>query len=261
MWVQNMKTELTNELKPIDDRKIWTKPRGRSDASKTFLTNLIYMVDLKDTLKMIIPFYWNPGKTIIDVTAGRRLIWGHFGYNHLSSCGMEHWHVEFNDIEETTKADYHLPANEIDKLGKHWDILVIDLPFVELKDGVESFGVRARQREGRIKFNDKTKFRREFYFNRYEPLDKAFPKCVKAFNKVADNLIVKMGNSHKNKRAIMNCTEAELAFDSKRNPESEFNLIDSIGYRGNYARRGGRFPFAQSVMSYYMIFKKDVSAR
>lgn len=252
---------MTQELKLVDDRKIWTRPSGRSDASKVFLTNLIYMVDLKDTLKMIIPFYWNPGKTIIDVTAGKRLIWSHFGYNHLSPCGMEHWHVEFNDMKESISADYHVKAQEIDKLGKHWDILVVDFPFVDLKAGVESFGVRTRYEVLHNQLTKPQKFRREFYFNGYRPLNEVFPECVKPFNKVADNLIVKMGNSHKNKRAIMNCTEAELAFDHKRNPESEFHLIDSIGYRGNYARRGGRFPFAQSVMSYYMIFKKDVNVR
>jgi hypothetical protein len=194
------------------------------------------MVNLKDTLKMIIPYYWNPGKSIIDVTAGKRLIWGHFGYNHLSPCGFQHWDVEFNDVDETISADYHIRAEEIDKIGKRWDILVCDFPFVDLKLGVESFGVRTRS-------------------------EVLLADCVKPFNKVADNLIIKMGNSHKNNRAIMNCTEAELAFDHKRNNQSDFHLIDSIGYRGNYARRGGKFPFAQSVLSYYMIFKKNPKSR
>lgn len=261
-FVRNQQRESeTVGLKDTDDRK--PVRRIRHDASKIFLTNLIYMVSLTDTLRMIIPFYWNAGKTIIDVTAGKRLIWKKLLYNCQSSCGFSHWNVEFNDINPEIPADYHVPAKELHLLNKHWDIGVVDFPFVELKDGVESFGVRAKRQCGRSAgdIERAMKRSRKFYFNNYEPLKKVFPECVEAFNKSFDSMIVKMGNSHKNKRAIMNCTEVELALDHERNPESEFHLVDSIGYRGNYARRGGRFPFAQSVLSYYMIFKKDVNKR
>ena len=221
------------------------------------------MVPLGDTLRMIVPFYWNAGKTILDVTAGKRIIWKNFLYNCKSSCGFAHWNIEFNDINPEIHAKYHVPAKELDKLNKHWDIGVVDFPFVELKDGVESFGVRAKKISGRsmgdiARTMNRSRF---FYFNNYKPLNEVFPECVKSFNKCFDSLIVKMGNSHKGKRAIRNTTEVELALDHHRNPESEFELVDEIGYRGNYARRGGRFPFAQSVMSSYLIFKKDVSAR
>lgn len=221
------------------------------------------MVPLTQTLRMIIPFYWNAGKSILDVTAGKRLIWKGMLYNCASSCGFKHWDVEFNDINPKIDADYHIPAQRLSELNKHWDIGVIDFPFVELKDGVESFGVRAKRISGRSvgDIARAMKRSRSFYFNNYEPLDKLLPDCVESFNKCFDSIIVKMGNSHKNKRAIRNTTEVELALDNHRNKKSEFQLVDEIGYRGNYARRGGRFPFAQSVMSSYMIFKKDVSAR
>ena len=93
---------------------------------------------LPKILKMIIPFYWNPGKTIIDVTAGKKISWKVFPYNHLSPCGYEHWHVDFNDIDKEKEAEYHYPAQEIDKIGKHYDILFNDFPFTELKNGLFS---------------------------------------------------------------------------------------------------------------------------
>lgn len=239
------------------------RPPGRYDAGKQFLTNLIYMVPLANTLKMIVPFFWNPGKTIIDVTAGKRLIWRHFAYNHISPCGFEHWHIDFNDTDPECKTDFHIPAQEIDSLERHWDILVCDFPFTDLKNGVESFGVRSKKISGRSQGDiARTMSRsRKFYFRNFVPLNELFPQCVKSFNKVADNLIIKIGDSHKDKRLISNVWEAERWFDHVKNPESKFQLVDRIGYRGNYARRGGRFPFAQSVMSYYLIFKKDVDSR
>ena len=233
----------------------------RQDAGKQFLTNLIYMRPLREVLRMIIPFYWNPGKTIIDVTAGKKISWEAFPYNHLSSCGFEHWHVDFNDIDQNKDADYHVPAQEIDSLGKHWDILFNDFPFTELKNGVESFGTKAKKRTHAMEKNHNQEFRREFYFDNFTPLDELFPQCVKAWNKVTDNLIIKIGDSHKEKQLLENHVYAINAFDHKLNPKSDFKLVDCIHYRGIYSSRGGRFPFAQSVTSYYLIFKKDVNAR
>lgn len=259
--LRRAKLPQSNTLKETDDRpKI--VPYHRQDNSKTFLTNLLYLIPLKDTMKMLVPFYWDPGKKIIDVTAGQRIIWGNFLYNCISPCGFEHWHIDFNDIAPECQADYHVPAQEIHTLGKHWDILVCDFPFTELKNGVESFGVKTkREYSSTVTYTKPQKFRRDFYFRNFVPLDQLFPQCVEPFNKVADNLIVKIGDSHKNKRLLTNHVYAILAFDKAHNPASEFNLIDCVHYRGNYARRGGRFPFAQSVVSYYLIFKKRPSER
>lgn len=231
----------------------------RYDDGRKMLTNLLYMIKLPKVLHMIIPFYWNPGKTIIDVTAGKRISWRVFPYNHLSPCGFEHWHVDFNDISEEAKAEYHVPAQSIDQIGKKWDILFNDFPFTELKNGVESFGTR--NKKGQSENNRNQEFRRGFYFREFTPLDELFPKCVEAWNKVTDNLIIKIGDSHQGKRLRANHVEAIKALDKAQNPESEFNLIDCIHYRGVYSSRGGRFPFAQSVTSYYLIFKKDVNSR
>jgi len=264
-WCYNkvVKKKLSNQLQEFDNtRRIMPQhKRNRLDAPKQFLTNCIYMVDLAKTMKMIIPYYWNPGKTILDFTAGNRLIWRHFLYNHLSSCGFEHWHVDFNDISPEAKAETNIPVQQIDQLPHH-DIGVLDLPFTELKNGVESFGVRAKTLAGRIKTGAYNQhFRREFYFRNFEPLPKVFSEIWKPINKVCDNLIIKIGDSHKGKRLVSNVWYAERFFDHEKNPESEFQLIDRISYRGNYARRGGRFPFAQAVTSYYLIFKKNVDYR
>lgn len=247
------------DFEPIKERR----PLHRQDAGKQFLTNLIYMVPLSKVLKMIIPFYWNPGKKIIDVTSAERISWEDFPYNHESSCGFRHWDVEFNDLEETVKADYHTPAQEIHRLGKKWDILFNDFPFTELKNGVESFGVRAKKISGRSQGDIARSMSRsrKFYFRGYRPLKEVFEECVESFNKSADNMIVKIGDSHKDKKLVSNVWWAERWFDNEKNPESDFHLVDRISYRGNYARRGGRFPFAQSVTSYYLIFKKDVNSR
>lgn len=254
--------KLENTLNSFDD----TKHRNRSirhDAGKQFLTNLLYMVPLGDTMKMIVPFYWNAGKKIIDVTAGKRLIWKNFLYNCQSACGYKHWHVEFNDLDKGTKATYHTFAEKLDKLKKHWDILVCDFPFIEQKDGMESFGVRTRQQYKKgIPIDKNTKKpRREFYFKHFIPPEINFHKAVYAFNKVADNLIIKMGDSHQNKVLIPNHWFAILNFDKRINPRSMFYLVDDIIYRGVYSSRGGKFPFAQSVYSHYLIFKKEPSLR
>ena len=262
-----VKQVLKNELKAFDDNKKIIPQHKKTDKGKKpkiFLTNCLYMLDLADTMRMIVPFYWNPGKTIVDVTAGKRLIWRNFLYNHLSACGFQHWHIDFYDKSRNSKCDEIWSAETIDRLGRHWDILVVDFPFTELKNGVESFGVRAKRMAGRAKgkigsYNQN--FSREFYFRYFVPLKEVFPICVDPFNKVADNLVIKVGDSHKNKRLTANMHQAIKYFDHAENPNSEFNLIDIISYRGNYARRGGRFPFAQSVTSYYLVFKKDPDSR
>ena len=260
------KQVLENKLKEKDDTKqiVPLHKKGRLDKPKQFLTNCLYMINLADTMKMIVPFYWNPGKRIIDFTAGKRIIWRNFAYNHLSPCGFQHWHIDFNDINKNQKAEYHLDVRNIDELGLHWDIGVFDPPFTELKNGVESFGVRAKHLAGRAKGKVESynqHFRRDFYFDNFTPLDKLFPESVLAINKVCNNLIIKIGDSHKNKELVSNCTMAELSFNNRWNKKSEFHLVDRISYRGNYARRGGRFPFAQAVTSYYLIFKKNVNLR
>ena len=236
------------------------RPIDRQDAGKQFLTNLIYMRPLADVLKMIIPFYWNPGKTIIDVTAGKKISWEHFAYNHLSSCGFEHWHVDFNDLNPEREADYHIKAQDIDSIGKTWDILFNDFAFTERKNALESFGTRRKSDKLRRENQRKTN-RRDLYFDSFKPLDELFPECVRAFNKVAKNMIIKIGDSHKDKELRENHVYAINVFDHKMNPDSDFRLVDCIHYRGIYSSRGGRFPFAQSVTSYYLIFKKDVSSR
>jgi len=233
-------------------------PNKRYDAGKQFLTNLIYMVPLHKVLSMLIPFYWDADKDIIDVTAGKKISWETFPYSHKGFDGKIPWRVEFNDINPEREAEYHLPAQEIDKVGKHYDILFNDFPFTELKNGLESFGTK--KKVDRIR-KEKSLGRREEYFDNFTPLDKLFPQCVKAWNKTADNLIIKIGDSHKDYHLIPNHVHAINTFDHSMNPESDFHLLDCIHYRGVYSSRGGRFPFAQSVTSYYLIFKKDLKKR
>ncbi len=258
------KQPLENKLKERDDTKpiVPLHRRNTTTRPKQFLTNCLYMVNLALTMKFIIPFYWDAGKSIIDFTAGKRIIWKKFPYNHLSPCGYQHWHVDFNDISYDVDAEYHIPVEEIDNLPQRYDIGVFDPPFTELKNGVESFGVRAKTLSGRIKTGaHNPKSSREFYFRNFTPLDQLFKDTWEPINKVCDNLVIKIGDSHKNKQLIDNETWAILNFDHTHNKNSEFRLIDKISYRGNYARRGGRFPFAQSVTSYYLVFKKDPDSR
>jgi len=258
-----MKTKLENKLKEQDDSKrIMPLHKRQNMRPKQFLTNCLYMIDLALTMRYIVPFYWDAGKSIIDFTAGRKIIWKKFLYNHLSSCGFEHWHVDFNDISYDADAEYHIPVQEIDNLPKKYDIGVFDPPFTDLKNGVESFGVRARKLSSSLKTGAHNQhFRREFYFRGFKPLNELFAETWEPINKVCNNLIIKIGDSHKNKQLIDNETWAILNFDNTHNSSSQFHLIDKISYRGNYAKRGGRFPFAQSVTSYYLVFKKDPNAR
>jgi len=233
-------------------------PTERNDAGKQFLTNLIYMVPLHKVLSMIIPFYWNPGKTIIDSTCGKKISWETFPYNHKMFDGKIAWDVEFNDLDKDTEADYHLPAQHINKIGEKYDILFNDFPFTDIKNGLESFGTK--KKIDRIR-KEKSLGRRDFYFRGYRPLEYVFKECVEAWNETADSLIIKIGDSHKDYEQIPNHVYAIQAFDKRFNPSSQFSLLDVIHYRGVYSSRGGRFPFAQSVTSYYLIFKKDLKKR
>jgi hypothetical protein len=220
------------------------------------------MIPLNQVLSRIIPFYWNPGKKIIDVTAGKKISWEVFPYNTKMFNGRIAWDVEFNDLNKERDADYNIPAQEIDKIGKHYDILFNDFPFTELKNGVESFGTKSLYKRPHLQQSSMNqKFRRQFYFDNYQPLQQLFLDCVKAWNKTADNLIIKIGDSHKDYQLIPNHVYAIDAFDKRRNPKSEFQLMDCLHYRGVYSSRGGRFPFAQSVTSYYLIFKKELKKR
>lgn len=92
------------------------KPRRdysvRNDSGKQFLTNLIYMVPLHKVLSMIIPFYWDADKDILDTTAGKRISWETFPYNHHGFDGKIPWRVEFNDLEESVDAEYHMPLKK-----------------------------------------------------------------------------------------------------------------------------------------------------
>ena len=251
----------------VDFQKVKEKrSNDRQDTGKQFLTNLLYMIPLADVLKRIIPFYWDTGKTIIDVTAGKKVSWEHFPYAHRGLDGKVPWTVEFNDINPEREADYHVPAQEIDMIGKKWDILFNDFPFTELKNGVESFGTKRLKHKTRNRVPQREsslnqKFTRAFYFDNYKPLDELFPQCVDAWNRCTDNLIIKIGDSHKDYELIPNHVFAINTFDHKLNPKSEFHLMDCLQYRGIYSSRGGRFPFAQSVTSYYLIFKKDLKKR
>lgn len=232
-------------------------PNTRYDAGKQFLTNLIYMVPLNQVLNRIIPFYWNPGKTIIDVTAGKKISWETFPYNTPMFDGKIAWDVTFNDVDESLDTDYHELAQNADHLGRY-DILFNDFPFTELKNGLESWGTKKKKDHIR---KEKSLGRRDQYFKRYRPLQKLFMDCVDAWNLTANNLIIKIGDSHKDYELIPNHIYAIQAFDKRFNPKSEFHLMDCIHYRGIYSSRGGRFPFAQSVTSYYLILKKDLKKR
>lgn len=123
---------------------------------------------------------------------------------------------------------------------------------------MESFGTK--KRIDRIR-KEKSLGRRNEYFRKFRPLADVFPECVDAWNKTADSLIIKIGDSHKDYHLLTNHVDAINTFDNARNPKSKFHLLDCIHYRGIYSSRGGRFPFAQSVTSYYLIFKKEIKKR
>jgi len=247
-----------------------SKPRrhSRLDASKLWLTTLLYLVPLDKIMNYIIPFYWQQPKRILDVTAGDRIIWRKFPYNNKDiSTNKVGWRVDFADISEDAKADIFADARKIHKHVKHtYEIGVADFPFIPLDYAMESFGTVTRQQHRKFhrlsEIGGKKKLRREFYFRYFVPPEILFKQCVYAFNKVfTDGLIIKMGDSHKNHVYIPNHLFAILSFDHRFNPRSKFYLVDIIHYRGNYAKRGAKVNFAQPVVTYYLIFKKDPTAR
>lgn len=240
------------------------KRHGRLDASKRWLTTLLYLTPLEETMNYIVPFYWEPPKRILDVTAGQRLMWKKFPLKTPNiSTGKYEWTVDFADISKDADVDIIADAREIDKhIEFPYNIGVADFPFIEIDKGMESFGVLPRNYQHGLRKRETPHLRREFYFRYFVPPEIIFKETVQSFNKAfTDGLIIKMGDSHANHVLIPNHLFAMLNFDHRFNKNSKFFCVDQIYYRGNYAKRGANMPYAQSVVTHLLIFKKDPTAR
>lgn len=205
----------------------------------------------------IVPFFIDPPAKILDCTAGERLIWQDFlSMNWGGIDGQKAYEVVFSDISKDAKADFIADARELHKHCKReeYKAVVFDPPFQVRENEMYSF-------EG-IYGGSPDHKRRDFYFRNFDDLQQFFFDTVESFNYATSNfLIAKIGNRHENLRLIPQVLQAVLAYDKNYNEESEFELFDWIFYRPYRALHGAKLPFSAQVVSFYLIFKKNLRER
>jgi hypothetical protein len=206
--------------------------------------NLMLRVPLKDTMRMILNTYWDPPKTVLDVTAGERKIWGNEGwYNNKTLDGAPaRWTVLFNDKSTDSKADYHFDFREMNLPDDFVDIIVVDVPFTPEHNLTD------------IAHPDWIKNERNFYAHGFIEPKTLFAQSKNEFNRLArEGLIVKIQDRHDDSLMIPQHVHAIQEYSLK------FQLVDIVHYRGNRPVTGRytKLPFSNTTVSYYLIFKKN----
>ena len=221
------------------------------DGTKIGDVNFIYFKKLPLVLRKLIPYYFDSGVKVLDLTAGFRKMWDTslFERNTIDT-GKPYCDVTFMD--GSLDSDSHILGDfrKIPLPDNAVDLIIFDPPFTEVKNAQENHGVKGG------------KGRREFYFrgltDRWIPPEAYFFQCWKEFNRVSRNgLIIKIAERFKDLEEIPVITYADLAFNHRFNKKSEFSRIVNIVYRGKRKATGARTHNAQRVSSNYLIYKKD----
>ena len=88
-----------------------------------------------------------------------------------------------------------------------------------------------------------------------------FKNTWREFNRVArDGLVVKIGEYHDNWRYYPGDFEAALFYDHTLNKKSDFHWVARIFYKG-VRPMVHQVPHAQPIITFYMVFKKDIKGR
>lgn len=218
--------------------------------------DLIYMKPLNIVLKKILEWYWDTGKTILDVTTGDKMSWhSSLISNQKNLSGEKSWNVIFADMSPDSKAEMLADCRHLPFADNSVDIIYMDMPFMEPQNGVETFGIKTHKTPDR-----------PYYFRQIEqkwiPPEEYFFQTWKEFNRVSRNgLIVKMSERYEKGYEITVMTDMDLAYHNKYNKESQFKRCVRVGYRGKRAGLGAKMIHPQRVLSYYTVYKKDYKQR
>lgn len=218
-------------------------------------SDLIYMKPLDFALKKILEWYYDTGKTILDVTAGERRIWSKDINATSLLTGDKSWSVTFLDQSPEAKAEILADFTKLPFADNSFDVIIFDPPFIKQANGVESFGIKTHKTPDR-----------NFYFRQkndeWIPPEEYFKLTWKEFNRVSKNgLIVKIAERYEKGYEIPVTTYMDLCYDKRFNPLSEFQRISRVGYRGKRAGLGAKMIHPQRVLSYYANYKKDYKLR
>lgn len=217
--------------------------------------DLIYLKKATYPLKRILEWYFDAGKKILDVTAGERKTWNATIINNETlPSGDKLYDITFLDSSRDAKTDVVADFRKIPFPDDSFDIIYFDPPFMRLSNARESFGIRQPHTF------------RPFYFRqndeRFIPPEAYFFQTWKEFNRISKNgLIVKISERYENLREIPVTTYMDLAYDNIFNKNSNFKRCVKIGYRGWHAGMGAKMIHAQRVLTYFVVYKKNLRQR
>jgi len=213
--------------------------------------NFIYFKRLPYVLRKVLPYYFDKGLTILDVTTGKKKMWDHSLVDNATLESDEPFcKVIFMDGSAESDADILGDFRKIPLPDNSVDLIIFDPAFTEMKNAQENHGVK-----GGIG-------RRHFYFRgiggKWIPPEAYFFQTWREFNRVSRNgLLVKISERFKNLEEIPVLTYLDLAYNKRFNKKSQFVRIVNIMYRGKRKATGARTANAQRVASNYVLFKKD----
>jgi len=213
--------------------------------------NFIYFKKLPYVLRKVLPYYFDRGLVILDVTAGEKKMWDHSLFDNATLENDEPFcKVIFMDGSNEADGDIVADFRKIPLPDNSVDLIIFDPAFTEIKNAQENHGVKGGTG------------RRHFYFRgiggKWIPPEAYFFQTWREFNRVSRNgLLVKISERFKNLEEIPVLTYLDLAYNKRFNKKSEFVRIVNIMYRGKRKATGARTANAQRVASNYVLFKKD----
>jgi len=213
--------------------------------------DLIYMKPLNFALKRILEWYWEAGKTILDVTAGQQRSWSPNIETTSLLTGEKSWDVTFLDQSPDAKLQVMADFRHLPFADNSFDIIYFDPPFMKPANGVEAFGIKTHKTPDRL-----------YYFrqidDKWVPPEDFFQQTWKEFNRVSKNgLVVKISERYEQGYEIPVTTYMDVCYDKRLNPVSDFQRCARVGYRGKRAGLGAKMIHPQRVLSYYTVYKKD----
>jgi hypothetical protein len=220
---------------------------------------LIYMKPLRYPMNKLIPFYFDAGLKVLDVTTGYRKMWNENLYKGLTLDGIPYCDVTWFDGSQDSKADIIGDFRKLPFNDGEFDLIIFDPAFTNIKNAQENHGVKDTRGNRNIG-------QRPFYFrginNEWIPPEQYFQETWQEFNRVSNNgLLIKISERFEKLEEIPVLTYMDLAYNNRFNSKSEFKRCCMTHYRGKRMATGARSGNPQRVLSQYVIYKKDVRKR
>lgn len=215
--------------------------------------DLIYFKNLSYALRMIIPFFFDPGKDVLDVTTGRKKSWNKSLFDVKNIDDEEYFckNVIFMDGSVESDGDVIADFRRIPLPDQSVDIIYFDPAFTPIANSQERHGITTSRKADR-----------EYYFrgigNKWIPPEAYFFQTWREFNRVSRNgLIIKISERFEKLEEVPVLTYMDLAYNKRFNKKSEFQRCVNVGYRGKRAGTGRFNANPQRVLSNYAVYKKN----